>query len=79
MPRYDPAFPTGSRVRIGSRSELERFQAEWLFHDPLQDEQLDFAGAVASVTEVGFYHGGAPLYRLDGIPGVWHEQCLGLP
>jgi hypothetical protein len=26
--------------------------------------------------EVGFYHGGDVLYTLDGIPGLWHEQCL---
>jgi hypothetical protein len=25
---------------------------------------------------VGFYHGGDPLYSLDGVPGVWHERCL---
>lgn len=28
------------------------------------------------VEKVGFYHGGDPLYKLDGVPGVWHEECL---
>ena len=27
---------------------------------------------------VAFYHGGDPLYKLAGIPGLWHEQCLRL-
>ena len=27
-------------------------------------------------TAKGFYHGGDELYKLKGMPGVWHEQCL---
>lgn len=25
---------------------------------------------------VGFYHGGDELYGLEGVPGLWHKQCL---
>jgi hypothetical protein len=37
---------------------------------------LAFAGKVAEVENVGFYHGGDALYILKGIPGIWHERCL---
>ena len=77
MPRpYVEQFPAGERVRIKDRDALERFAADWKYHDPLVPEQLPFAGTVTTVAEVGFYHGGDPLYRLEGIPGIWHEECL---
>ena len=76
QPPYVEAFPAGTRVRVAERAALERFRAAWTLHDPLALEQLAFAGAEAAVAEVGFYHGGAALYRLAGVPGVWHEQCL---
>jgi hypothetical protein len=31
---------------------------------------------VAKVKEVTFFHGGDEIYALEGIPGVWHEECL---
>jgi hypothetical protein len=31
---------------------------------------------MALVEEVSFYHGGDALYVLEGLPGLWHEQCL---
>jgi hypothetical protein len=37
---------------------------------------LDYADRVARVESVGFYHGGDELYKLQGITGIWHEQCL---
>ena len=73
---YQEKFPKGSRVRIAPRADLERFKSEWKFHHPLASEQLDFAGVVATVEAVGFYHGGDVLYELRNLPGYWHEDCL---
>jgi hypothetical protein len=28
------------------------------------------------VKNVEFFTGGDEIYTLDGIPGVWHEECL---
>lgn len=76
MKSYQEAFPTGSTVRIRDREALEKFHQEWKYHDPLTEEQIAFAGETATVEEVGFYYGGDPLYKLDGVPGVWHEECI---
>jgi len=76
MPPYEEKFPVGARVRVAAGEQLERFQREWRLHNPLQIGQLTFAGVRAVITDVGFYHGGDPLYRLDTLPGVWHETCL---
>ncbi len=76
MKPYEEAFSAGSQVRIADRPVLEQFFKTWKFHNPLRPEQLPFAGKAAKVANVGFYHGGDPLYVLEGIPGVWHEQCL---
>ena len=73
---YQEKFPVGSVVRIAELAELERFRTEWRFHHPLEAEQLGFAGRSAAVATVGFYHGGDVLYTLDGIPGIWHEDCV---
>jgi hypothetical protein len=78
MPQYEADHPTGTRVRVRSRDRLERFAREWRYHHPLVNDQLECAGEIADVAEVGFYHGGAPLYTLRGLPGIWHEQCLEL-
>jgi hypothetical protein len=74
--RYNAEFVEGSRVRIADRSTLESFQRDWHWHNPLQSAQIDFAGTIATVKSVGYYHGGDELYELDGISGVWHEECL---
>ena len=76
MSAYKERFPAGTRVRISSRDDLEAFRARWMFHNPLTPEQLAWAERDALVKEVGFYHGGYPLYVLAGVPGVWHEECL---
>jgi hypothetical protein len=76
MKPYEEEFPVGSEVTIASYAVLEQFLKSWKFHNPLKLEQLEFAGKEAKVAKVGFYHGGDPLYVLDGIPGIWHEQCL---
>lgn len=73
---YEESFPAGTWVRIAEREALDEFLRTWKLHNPLKTEQLAFAGDVAEVENVGFYHGGDALYILKGIPGVWHERCL---
>jgi len=73
---YTATFPPGSKVRIADRQFLENFVATWKFHNRLLPEQVGYAERVAVVEKVGFYHGGDQLYNLEGIPGIWHEQCL---
>jgi hypothetical protein len=73
---YEADFPEGSLVQTADRTFLERFNAEWRHHNKIQAEQIDFAGVRARVKSVTFYHGGDELYVLEGVPGVWHEQCL---
>lgn len=73
---YNEAFPKGSKVKIANRSFLENFLNTWKLHNKLKPDQLAYAGQVAEVESVGFYHGGDQLYKLTGIPGIWHEQCL---
>jgi hypothetical protein len=66
-------------VRIADRAVLDRFRETWKFHDPLELSQLACAGQTATVREIGFHFGGDFVYRLDEIPGIWHEQCLCAP
>jgi hypothetical protein len=73
---YKEEFPAGTPVRIADRAELDRFVQDWKFHNPLQPDQMSYAGKIAVVAKVGFYHGGDELYSLEGIPGVWHAVCL---
>jgi hypothetical protein len=63
-------------VRIASRLVLKQFLRDWKYHKRLQPEQLNYADQFAEIEAVGFYHGGDELYKLKGIPGVWHPQCL---
>ncbi len=76
--KYNAEYPVGSFVRIATRSSLEQFRKEWKYHHPLQEEQLAFANMIALIKKVGFYHGGDELYVLEGVPGIWHEECLKL-
>ena len=75
---YDPArFDVGTMVRIASRPTLEAFaRPTWRFHHPLSHDQLEYGERSASVLTTSMYHGGDVLYTLEGIPGIWHEQCL---
>jgi hypothetical protein len=73
---YKAAFPAGTEVRIADHAFLKDFAATWKYHHKLQPEQLAYAGHEARIEEVGYYHGGDPLYKLAGIPGLWLEQCL---
>jgi hypothetical protein len=76
MGAYKASFPAGSRVRIADRAFLENFLATWKYHNKLQPDQLSYAEREPTVKEIGYYHGGDVLYKLDRIPGTWHEACL---
>ena len=76
VPYYNERIPKGSKARIADRATLEEFMATWKYHHKLRLEQLEYADRVATVEDVGFYHGGDPLYKLEGIPGLWLDQCL---
>ncbi len=76
MAAYKEDFAVGSFVRIADYEFLHNFQLTWKFHNKLSSEQLEFAGRVAQVKNVYFYHGGDVLYTLQGVLGIWHEQCL---
>jgi hypothetical protein len=73
---YVADFPEGTRVRIISRRKLEEFLKTYHLHHPLEEKQLSFGGTEGVVKEVSFYHGGDELYKLERIPGTWHECCL---
>ena len=69
-------FETGSEVRIADREFLENFLEAGQYHNELEPEQVEYAGRVARVQSVEFFHGGDEIYTLEGVPGVWHEECL---
>jgi hypothetical protein len=73
---YNAEYPKGSKVRLAPRQMLEDFLRTWKYHNKLHAEQLEYAGQIAEVEEIGFYHGGDEIYKLKGVPGVWHESCL---
>lgn len=73
---YKESFPKGSKVRVTSRAILDKFAQNWKYHHQLQREQLEYAGATAKAIEASFYHGGDVLYKLENVPGIWHEACL---
>lgn len=76
MAQYSPDFPAGSVVRIKGRGYLESFKKDWAYHHPLKSKQLPYAGTVGRVAETSAYHGGDILYKVEKMPGLWHEQCL---
>jgi hypothetical protein len=69
-------FEVGSTVKIAGRAFLEDFLEAGQYHNELEPEQLEFAGRTAKVKAVDFFTGGDEIYTLEGIPGVWHEECL---
>ncbi len=69
-------FAVGTEVRIADRAFLEEFLEAGQYHHDLEPEQLEFAGRTAKVKAVEFFTGGDEIYSLEGIPGVWHEECL---
>lgn len=73
---YEARFAVGALVRIRPREALEEFRRTWTYHHPLSDQQVKEGNTIAIVKTVGFYHGGDPLYELEGVEGLWHESCL---
>ena len=73
---YKAEFLVGSKVQIVDTELLKEFAGTWKWHHPIENSQLAFAGQTAEVEGVAFYHGGDEIYRLRGLPGYWHEQCL---
>jgi hypothetical protein len=69
-------FPVGTTVKIADRKFLENFLEAGQYHHDLEEEQIEFAGRKTTVTNVEFFTGGDEIYTLEGIPGVWHEECL---
>jgi hypothetical protein len=69
-------FEVGSEVRVADRAFLESFLEAGQYHNELEPEQLEYADRVAKVKAVDFFHGGDEIYTLEGVPGVWHEECL---
>lgn len=68
MALYTEDFPVGTFVRVENLSMLEAFALNWKYHHALESNQFEFAGHVAEVSDVSFYHGGDVLYQLRGIP-----------
>jgi len=66
----------GTKVQVADHAVLTRIRESWKLHNPLLEEQLSFAGRTTRVSKVSFFHGGAVLDTLEGMPGVWHEECL---
>jgi hypothetical protein len=75
---YQERFAVGSTVRVVNRAALEQFARDWRSHHPLEADRFRFAGSTSVVKQVGLYRGDV-LYRLDGVPGIWHERCLEPP
>jgi hypothetical protein len=74
---YDPAkYKAGAAVRICERSELEEFKRTWKYHHKLEPPQFGYAGVATTVEQSFMYHGGDILYKLAGVPGIWHERLL---
>ena len=73
---YKEEFTKGSVVKIADSAFPENFLKTWTLHDKLTPEQLNYANQIAEVESVGIYFGGDELYKLKGVPGLWHEQCL---
>ena len=59
-------FEVGTDVRIADRAFLEEFLEAGQYHNELEPEQLEYAGRVAKVKEVSFFHGGDEIYTLEG-------------
>ena len=69
-------FEVGSEVRIADHAFLQEFLDAGQYHNELEEEQLGYAGRVAKVSTIEFFHGGDEIYTLEGVPGVWHEERL---
>jgi hypothetical protein len=76
MPEYNALYPPGTRVKINDRDSLERFMHAWELHHRLVPARLEYAGLETRVLHRCYYHGGDPLYLLEGTDNyLWHETC----
>jgi hypothetical protein len=74
---YAERYPVGSFVEVAPIEALTEFVRTWKYHHKLQPEQLRFAGQRLKVRSVGYYHGGDPVYELEGAEEYrWLEPCL---
>ena len=73
---YNAEFEVGEAVRIANLDVLTDFAKRWHYHHKITSQQFAYAGQLARVKSVAFYHGGDELYELEVIPGMWHEECL---
>ena len=73
---YEAVYPVGSKVRVADRAFLQNFKETWVYHHKLLPEQLDMRTLRLQSNGVAFYHGGDQLYNLQGVPGIWHPECL---
>jgi hypothetical protein len=71
-----PAFLPGSHVDIAKRDVLEQYALPIWGRTALSEEQLRHAEQNALITRVISWADFSPRYRLEGIPGWWHEPCL---
>lgn len=74
---YAERYPVGSLVEVAPLETLTEFMRTWKYHHKLQPDQLRFAGKILKVRSVGYYHGGDPVYQLEGAEKFrWLEPCL---
>jgi hypothetical protein len=74
---YAERYPVGSLVEVASLKALTKFMQTWKYHHKLGPGQLRFAGKILKVRSVGYYHGGDPVYQLEGAEEFrWLEPCL---
>jgi hypothetical protein len=63
-------------VRIADAERLREFRRTWTLHHKLAEEQIKHGRRVTQVAEAAMYHGGDVIYKLEGVPGIWHERLL---
>ena len=69
-------FVFGSPVRIKERTELEEFFRTHEWDESMIPHQLCHAGERGMVDLIERSDSGHPLYGLERVPGIWHEDCL---
>ena len=69
-------FEVGSEVRIADRAFSRVFSKPGSTTTSSSPSSSNTPAASAKVKDVTFFHGGDEIYTLEGIPGVWHEECL---
>ena len=66
-------------VGIADIEALREFQKTWMWHHPLLDEQLAYAGKDDWITIVSYYHGGTPFASSPAFQvfGMSHVSATG--